>query len=489
MYFSCPAQNLIPNPSFENYNEYVGVIGNPALYLDTSHTYFYGCTEWWSATYPGISGVQSDSIILNGLVYEFPYKAHSGQSYGVVANGGDYNNVGKSFLQCKLKEPLKEGCYYSFKIWFMPDLVVRSDLFPDTNVYSCNHLGFYFSDTAIYDRSGINEVSYKVRNQISNNHFLNFTPQLEIPKDTFFTDTTNWFHFTGVLKADDSYTYLTIGNFYTPYQSLYKQLAGGKINTPIPGVEGSVSSAFYLDDLSLEEIPPPDTLLHMSENLSVCKGEVVQLQARANGATHISWSNSMQGEHILVSDSGWYVATAYYACGYQLVDSVHVLFKDKEQPQMVLNDTVVCEGKGLTLNLPMGYQYFINNTEVQDVHPTLSVTGDYVVTLQDSCSSYTYAFNLKDSICELKVFVPNAFTPNADGKNDCFKVVSGPVTSYSLQIYNRWGSLVFNSNSKEECWDGYYKGKVQKGVFVYVLDIVGEQGEIFKKRGEVLVLR
>ncbi|MDB4533306.1 PKD domain-containing protein [Vicingaceae bacterium] len=68
------------------------------------------------------------------------------------------------------------------------------------------------------------------------------------------------------------------------------------------------------------------------------------------------------------------------------------------------------------------------------------------------------------------LFVPNAFTPNNDGLNDCFRPQGNDIEleDYSLAIYNRWGELLFETNTLSNCWDGTYKGSaVPNGVYVW----------------------
>ncbi len=75
--------------------------------------------------------------------------------------------------------------------------------------------------------------------------------------------------------------------------------------------------------------------------------------------------------------------------------------------------------------------------------------------------------------------LPNAFTPNGDGKNDEFKIiVNNPsgVTLISFQIYNRNGTLIFSTNKISEGWDGRYKGIVQDMGIYFVKLITSENG-------------
>lgn len=89
-----------------------------------------------------------------------------------------------------------------------------------------------------------------------------------------------------------------------------------------------------------------------------------------------------------------------------------------------------------------------------------------------------------DTIChfieiedELEVFVPNAFTPNADGTNDWFQPsFSVPVINYELYIFDRWGGIVFSTTNPNEPWYGTFRNElsgdvVQSGVYAWKLKV------------------
>jgi gliding motility-associated-like protein len=91
---------------------------------------------------------------------------------------------------------------------------------------------------------------------------------------------------------------------------------------------------------------------------------------------------------------------------------------------------------------------------------------------------------------DVGIFVPNTFTPNADGKNDILKVYGNYIKSMNLQIYNQWGEKVFETIDINGGWDGNYKGKPQPvGVYIYVLRVETTQGEIVNKKGSVNLIR
>lgn len=91
---------------------------------------------------------------------------------------------------------------------------------------------------------------------------------------------------------------------------------------------------------------------------------------------------------------------------------------------------------------------------------------------------------------DFSFYIPNAFTPNGDGKNETFFGVGEGIDTYDLYIFDRWGNLMFHGDEINKHWDGRYKGvKVQEDVYVYRVVIT----DIFRKKhnfmGHVTVIR
>ncbi len=71
-------------------------------------------------------------------------------------------------------------------------------------------------------------------------------------------------------------------------------------------------------------------------------------------------------------------------------------------------------------------------------------------------------------------YIPNAFTPNGDGLNDTFGLIGEGITEYTIQIFNRWGNLIFESQDTKNQWDGtYHNEKSEIGVYVYKISAKG----------------
>ncbi len=113
----------------------------------------------------------------------------------------------------------------------------------------------------------------------------------------------------------------------------------------------------------------------------------------------------------------------------------------------------------------------------------LNVTDAYGCTAEDSIL-------LKAVHC-CTVLVPNAFSPNGDGINDRFGLITEAAQEISqFAIYNRWGEQVFISFNPFDSWDGTYKGRpAEAGTYYYYLKYTCSNGEVYIKKGDATLLR
>lgn len=87
------------------------------------------------------------------------------------------------------------------------------------------------------------------------------------------------------------------------------------------------------------------------------------------------------------------------------------------------------------------------------------------------------------------IFIPSAFTPNHDGRNDVWRIPGiDPVMDAEVMVYNRWGQLVYYSSKSVVSWDGMYNGQMQpSGVYVYYVRF---RGKIYADmKGTVTLIR
>lgn len=86
--------------------------------------------------------------------------------------------------------------------------------------------------------------------------------------------------------------------------------------------------------------------------------------------------------------------------------------------------------------------------------------------------------------------VPNVFTPGKFGANAIVYVRGFGIEKMIWKIYNRWGELVFTATSKQDGWNGFYKGKLQPtDVYTYTLEATFIDGNVVKKTGDITLLR
>ena len=123
------------------------------------------------------------------------------------------------------------------------------------------------------------------------------------------------------------------------------------------------------------------------------------------------------------------------------------------------------------------------------------MTDDDGCTLNMSFDIYNSFAELADD-CPCQVFIPNSITPDGDGDNERLEVVTScPIIGYHLQIFNRWGTMVFETNDLDHQWDGGYNGYyVDIGVYSYRMtfkwgDEYSSSVDYETKMGSVTVIR
>ena len=87
--------------------------------------------------------------------------------------------------------------------------------------------------------------------------------------------------------------------------------------------------------------------------------------------------------------------------------------------------------------------------------------------------------------------VPNVFSPNRDGFNDSFEVISCGMVEYDIEIFNRWGELIFKSVTTKLHWDGRTNAGIETppGTYFYVLKATSDSGLVYNKKGSITLFR
>lgn len=233
------------------------------------------------------------------------------------------------------------------------------------------------------------------------------------------------------------------------------------------------------------------------QNLSVCYDDTVSVKA-ADGFQSYQWQpaynmqpvNERQVDLFPYRDT-FYILRAMLNSGCEISDTVYVQV-NQASPVSLGPDAEICPGD--IVNLDAGHSYLLYNWNTGQTTSQITVqnAGHYYVIATDNNGCDT-----RDSIlvslkqCTNEVYVPTAFTPNKDGKNDVFKpIVAGIVTDLRFVVYNRWGEIVFVSSQGNAGWTGDYKGTVQPvGAYVWTLQYRPLNGETIWRKGSVVLVR
>ncbi|MBI1185543.1 DNRLRE domain-containing protein [bacterium] len=241
---------------------------------------------------------------------------------------------------------------------------------------------------------------------------------------------------------------------------------------------------------------------------TICNGSAVEIGAK--GGRFYKW----YGEDILGSDLKRTALvkpdkpTAYrveISNGEQCGDAVGFVNVNVVQlPQVyahlassqVENDTVwVCKGRYVNLEADGAESYVWSTEDSTNAIDYRVVADDIRLTVygqSKGCKGPMDTILLKidpTDTCYSKLWVPNAFTPNDDLRNDVFEIHPVLIRDFKMSIYNRWGELLFYTDDPYDWWDGTFNGKlVMEGAYYYVIEAFGKDEESRNLSGTVQVI-
>ncbi|WP_290709330.1 gliding motility-associated C-terminal domain-containing protein, partial [Flavihumibacter sp. CACIAM 22H1] len=236
----------------------------------------------------------------------------------------------------------------------------------------------------------------------------------------------------------------------------------------------------YSDTLTVLLKPSPQ--LTVSPDATLCPGEQITLTAATN-APLVNWSTGAVGSSLLVAAPGLYSVEAELdGCSTEQTISI----SRELPPELSLGpDRTICEGQAIQVIAVVNNGNFSNWMD-GGVLPqrTISTTGQYIAWAENRCGLVSDTLLVRPgSDKETSYQLPNAFTPNGDGKNDCFGIQNWLIRDLQeFSIYNRFGQLIFSGTNSNKCWNGYFNGTLQEnGGYVYVLRAETYCGVIHKK--------
>ena len=254
------------------------------------------------------------------------------------------------------------------------------------------------------------------------------------------------------------------------------------------------------DTIRLSELKLPS--VYLGEDVVICPGEAIFLHNTNPKQTdeRYLWFDGSKGDSLMVRMAGKYWLESTNACG-KVADSIMVNMKDSctcnpFYPSVQLgNDREMCKYDTLLLINFSGNEKFRYTWSDGSNSNTLVVEspGRYWVNVSTYCGTVTDTILIaeKQSGCECKVFVPNAFSPNGKSQNQRFRVKSTCYIKGELTIYNRWGQLLYHSSDLSAGWDGKFNSVLQQpGTFVFQLKYhFNNRPGTFLEKGTFILVR
>lgn len=292
------------------------------------------------------------------------------------------------------------------------------------------------------------------------------------------------------------------------------QLSNANIAQPIANtpatttyeVTAAIGGCFAKEQIVIRTVPYPK--VNAGIDTVVCYQSPAQLFATSDGST-FTWSpsNSLYAANTLTpvaspSETTAYVLTVFdtKGCPKPSLDTVVVSVLPPIKP-FAGNDTTVVIGQPLQLTATggVGYQWSprfgLSADNIANPIATFNTTMEdvrYKVLVYNEAGCVDSAYtNVKIFGTPPTVFVPSAFTPNADGRNDVIRPIAAGMKKLEyFQVYNRWGQLVFSTSTSGRGWDGRISGQIQNsGTYIWIVKAVDFNGKPYTQKGTVTLIR
>lgn len=246
------------------------------------------------------------------------------------------------------------------------------------------------------------------------------------------------------------------------------------------------------DSIEITEIPPLSPL-SLGKDTTLCPNESLELTAGIY--PNYLWSTNETTSTITVQDSGIFWVEAYNSCD-TLRDSIFIQTHLSIEPSFEVMPTIIRTRDSVlftnTTRNSFSPQWLIENQVVgnlESIHYQFKSPGFYPVLLTlKSAEECSFEVQKTIEVLPSNYTIPNVFTPNGDGINDCFEPSGNDIISFKITILNRWGVTIFDEN--DVCWDGRNKSgeKATDGTYFYQLSIHFIDGKKLNTKGTLQLL-
>lgn len=231
---------------------------------------------------------------------------------------------------------------------------------------------------------------------------------------------------------------------------------------------------------------------------ALCQGMTLVLDADFGTGTY-KWEsippqrddqNNTNQSTYYIYNPGFYTVTAKVGhCIFK--DSLNVVFNDTLRLGLP-KDTTLCQGETFIINPTANTPDFIWQDGSRGYTYTATQTGLYRITAQNGCGRDTADMHIVFEPCPCALLLPNAFTPDGDGRNDIFRPLHAcDMQDFVMTIFNRYGERIFVTKDPLAGWDGKLDdNKLNQGAYVWMVSYVKPSNkQKVQKQGTVLLLR
>lgn len=308
---------------------------------------------------------------------------------------------------------------------------------------------------------------------------------------------------TTICKNTQARLSVTGGSSYnwSPSATLNDPLIANPVASPVIGTMYYVNitdenACEWLDSVKVNV--RPDAAFSINAPARICFFDSTQLSASggniyawepAEGLSNTSIANPWVSPSV---NTEYKVTITETTCNQSATLSTRLTVMPVPKINAMKANDIDCSNDRSQLNATGAVQYTwtpaitLTNPSIANPVARPETTTVYVVkgTDMEGCTGYDTITVKVDNVNKSGYLMPNAFTPNYDGLNDCYGVKYwGVIEKFEFSIYNRWGERIFNTKDPGQCWDGTYKGVEQDaGVYVYMINAETTcEAEVFRK--------
>jgi gliding motility-associated-like protein len=231
--------------------------------------------------------------------------------------------------------------------------------------------------------------------------------------------------------------------------------------------------------------------LNLGKDFSICIGSDTLLEAPSIYVSYRWQDNSTQPE-LPINLAGKYYATVNDLCNRTFSDTIIVSYF-KSITNFLPADTIICSYDLLMLKPEEKFSTYLWSNQSTAPFIMADQPGLYWLQAKDKNNcSVSDSVVIQTKTCPPKgIYVPNAFSPNNNGRNDIFKpVIYGVIRNYRFSVFNRYGQMVFNSSNPKQGWNGTINGNMPNaGVYVWYCKFELEGQKPRTEKGTVVLIK